>query len=85
LLGFRASRDTEQAFIDYIQERRVLRYEPDRHTYQYEKELEDFIHSRQVPSANGDGEVDQLTAEHAKGAAAKSPRPRRHQSPPLPR
>jgi UDP-glucose 4-epimerase len=85
LLGFRASRDTEQAFIDFIQERRVLRYEPDRHTYQYEKELEDFIHSRQVPSANGDGEVDQLTAEHAKGPAAKSPRPRRHQSPPLPR
>jgi UDP-glucose 4-epimerase len=79
-LGFRATRDTEHAFIDYIQERRVLRYEPDRHTYQYEKELEDFIHSRQLPSTNGDGEVEQLTSEPAKGPAAKSMRPRHHQS-----
>ena len=55
-LGFRASRNTAAAFEDFIQQRRVLRYEPDRHAYQYEKELEDFIHSRQVPSLNGDGE-----------------------------
>ncbi|HET7339520.1 MAG TPA: NAD-dependent epimerase/dehydratase family protein [Candidatus Dormibacteraeota bacterium] len=56
-LGFRASRDTRGAFADFVQQRRVLRYEPDRHAYQYEKELEDFIHSRQVASSNGDGEV----------------------------
>lgn len=77
-LGFRASRDTEAAFIDYVQQRRVLRYEPDTHMYQYEKELEDFIHSRQTgvaaPPANGDGEVEALTEP------ARSPRPRRHQS-----
>jgi UDP-glucose 4-epimerase len=78
-LGFRAARDTEEAFIDFIQQRRVLRYEPDRHTYQYEKELEDFIHSRQPASANGDGEVDALAEP------AKSQRPRRHQSRSLPR
>ncbi len=77
-LGFRASRDTEEAFIDYIQHRRVLRYEPDRHTYQYEKELEDFIHSRQLAPANGDGEVEALTEP------ARSLR-RRHQSRALPR
>ena len=55
-LGFRAARDTRAAFDDFIQQRRVLRYEPDRRAYQYEKELEDFIHSRQPASANGEGE-----------------------------
>lgn len=55
-LGFRAARDTRAAFEDFIQQRRVLRYEPDRHAYQYEKELEDFIHSRQVAAEDGDGE-----------------------------
>jgi UDP-glucose 4-epimerase len=69
-LRFRAARDTRAAFEDFIQQRRVLRYEPDRHAYQYEKELEDFIHSRQIASENGESEgVD---------AAAKAPlRPRR--------
>ena len=57
-LGFRAARDTRAAFADFIQQRRVLRYEPDRYAYQYEKELEDFIHSRQPASANGEGEVE---------------------------
>jgi UDP-glucose 4-epimerase len=77
-LGFRASRDTEDAFIDFIQQRRVLRYEPDRHTYQYEKELEDFIHSRQLASANGDGELEELAE------AARHQIPRRRQSRSLP-
>src|SRR5438309_7621041 len=82
-LGFRAVRDTCSAFEDFIQQRRVLRYEPDRHAYQYEKELEDFIHSRQLASANGEGqvEVDGLAAEGS--ADAKSPRrhPRPRQAP----
>ena len=30
-LGFRAKRDTRAAFEDFIQQRRVLRYAPDRH------------------------------------------------------
>ncbi len=55
-LRFRATRDTRAAFEAFIQQRRVLRYEPDRHTYQYEKELEDFIHSRQLASENGEGD-----------------------------
>jgi UDP-glucose 4-epimerase len=66
-LGFRAARDTRAAFEDFTQQRRVLRYEPDRHAYQYEKELEDFIHSRQPAPADGDGEVD----------SKPRPRPRR--------
>ena len=57
-LGFRAGRDTQTAFEDFIQERRVLRYEPDRHSYQYEKELEDFIHTRQLASENAESETD---------------------------
>src|SRR5438105_506743 len=72
-LGFRAARDTRAAFEDFIQQRRVLRYEPDRHAYQYEKELEDFIHSRQVASANGDGEMDGVLPQQPAGA-----KPRRH-------
>jgi UDP-glucose 4-epimerase len=55
-LRFRAARDTQAAFEDFIQQRRVLRYEPDRHGYQYEKELEDFIHTRQLASENGETE-----------------------------
>ncbi len=69
-LRFRAARDTQAALDDFIQQRRVLRYEPDRHAYQYEKELEDFIHSRQLASENGETE--------SSGVAAKAPhRPRR--------
>ena len=54
LLKFRAARDTMAAFEDFVQQRRVLRYEPDRNAYQYEKELEDFIHSRQQAPENGE-------------------------------
>jgi hypothetical protein len=38
----------------------VLSYEPDRRAYQYEKELEDFIHSRQLGSSNGEAEVEEV-------------------------
>jgi UDP-glucose 4-epimerase len=67
-LGFRAARDTRAAFEDFIQQRRVLRYAPDRHAYQYEKELEDFIHSRQVASENGEPNAE----------ASVEPKPRAH-------
>lgn len=70
-LRFRAVRDTQAAFEDFIQQRRVLRYEPDRHAYQYEKELEDFIHSRQLASENGGSET------VAELPARARPRPRR--------
>src|SRR6266516_4277685 len=80
-LGFRAARDTRAAFEDFVQRRRVLRYEPDRHAYQYEKELEDFIHSRQVASANGDGEVEGALAETSTEAKGRPRRPHRRQAP----
>jgi len=76
-LGFRASRDTRAAFDDFIQQRRVLRYQPDVHTYQYEKELEDFIHSRQPVSANGHGVEPVLAPE-----VPIPPRPRRRRPSP---
>ena len=76
-LGFRAARDTRAAFEDFIQHRRVLRYEPDHRVYQYEKELEDFIHSRQVASSNGEGEVDGALVESEPEA-----KPRRRPRPP---
>src|SRR5436305_4644683 len=77
-LGFRAARDTRAAFEDFIQQRRVLRYEPDRHAYQYEKALEDFIHSRQVASTNGDCEVG---ADAVLAAAPGEAKPRRRLRP----
>ena len=54
LLGFRAARDTRAAFEEYISQRRVLRFTPDNLGYQYEKELEDFIHSRAPSPENGE-------------------------------
>jgi UDP-glucose 4-epimerase len=81
-LGFRAKRDTQAAYEDFIQQRRVLRYAPDRHAYQYEKELEDFIHTRQLASENGEGE-DGAAALPAEKAA--KPLPRRRRSRALPR
>ena len=76
-LGFRAARDTRAAYEDFIQQRRVLRYQPDRNAYQYEKELEDFIHSRQPAAHNGDGSAATLEA------SARDPHPRRQSRSPL--
>jgi UDP-glucose 4-epimerase len=78
-LGFRASRDTRAAFEDFIHQRRVLRYQPDPHAYQYEKELEDFIHSRQPVSRDGDG-LEQAPARPSGSRSthrARGPRVRR--------
>lgn len=77
-LGFRATRDTRAAFEDFIQQRRVLRYAPDRHAYQYEKELEDFIHTRQLASENG--ETDAVAAPTGTQAVKAPPHPRRSRS-----
>jgi UDP-glucose 4-epimerase len=85
-LGFRAARDTRAAFEEFISQRRVLRYEPDHHGYQYEKELEDFIHSRQPPSENGEPSADAMpvgrqAARRAGGASRVRHRPRRSPAP----
>ena len=54
--GAKSLLGSERLLREVDQCRRVLRYEPDRHAYQYEKELEDFIHSRQLASENGESE-----------------------------
>jgi UDP-glucose 4-epimerase len=56
-LDFRARLDTPAAYERFTQERRVIGFRPDRGAYQYEKELEDFIHSRGPASLEPDGEV----------------------------
>ena len=82
-LGFRAARDTRAAFEDFIQQRRVLRYAPDQHLYQYEKELEDFIHTRQLALENGEGESNGASA--TAGEQPATARPRHHRSRSRPR
>lgn len=45
-LGFRAARDTLESLDDYVQQRRIIGYLPGQGHYLYERELEDYIHSR---------------------------------------
>ena len=78
-LGFRAARDTRTAYEDFVQQRRVLRFEPDRHAYQYEKELEDFIHSRQAASGGENGESNGATPAVEQAAKGRR-RPHRSRS-----
>lgn len=52
-LGFKARLDTVAAFERFVQERRVIAFRPDHHQYQYERELEEFIHSRQPAAGDG--------------------------------
>jgi UDP-glucose 4-epimerase len=80
-LGFRAARDTRAAFEDFVQQRRVLRYEPDRYAYQYEKELEDFIHTRQLAAENGEAAVDGALGEPMAAEAKPRRHPRRSPAP----
>ena len=79
-LGFRAARDTRAAFEDFVQQRRVLRYAPDRHAYQYEKELEEFIHTRQLASEAEERESNGASASAGEETVKPLPRPRRSRS-----
>jgi UDP-glucose 4-epimerase len=92
-LDFRPRLDTVGAYERFLQDRRVLPFRPDRQTYQYEKELEDFIHARRPeeladngrhPHASAESEppggkhTDKHPDKHAgKHAATRSQRPRR--------
>ena len=84
-LGFRARLDTGEAFQRFVQERRVIAFRPDHQAYQYERELEEFIHSRRPVAA----EAEPAEAAHSgKGRArtAGASRPRsRPRRPPVPR
>jgi UDP-glucose 4-epimerase len=79
-LRFRARLDTGAAFERFVQERRVMRYRPERGAYQYEQELEEFIHSRrpvalEAAPTGGDGKP-------AESASRPRRRPRQRQAPP---
>ena len=70
VMGFKTERGTFEAFDDFVQQRRVLPYMPDLHTYLYERELEEFIRSRQA-----------LVALPEEAEPPSPPRPRRRRSP----
>ncbi len=74
-LRFRARRDTPSALLHFVQERRVFRFRPDLRAYQYERELEDFIHARRVSAQAADGAAARATGLRA--AASRPPSPRR--------
>lgn len=76
-LGFRAARDTMEALDDYVQQRRVIGYLPGQGQYIYERELEDYIHSRrQRGKPTSVGRL-KLGADAAPAASEPLPRPRR--------
>jgi UDP-glucose 4-epimerase len=76
-LRFRARLDTRDAFERYIQNRRVIHFRPERQSYQYEQELEDFIRSRRPsdvgPARDRDGE----RPSPPRSRPRRSPAPRR--------
>ena len=52
-LHFQARLDTRQAYERYVQNRRVIRFQPEHLAYQYEQELEEFIRSRRLELSDG--------------------------------
>ncbi len=86
-LGFRTDRDTMAALDEYVQQRRVLQFQPSGRRYMYERELEDYIHARRVRRRVANGarlklaeEPDPEPAEapqRPEPARAPRPRPRR--------
>jgi UDP-glucose 4-epimerase len=85
LMGFKTQRGTFEAFEDFVQQRRVLPYMPDLHTYLYERELEEFIRSRQqlvaLPAEEADHNPSRPSPE-GRASRTTPPRPRRRRSPP---
>jgi UDP-glucose 4-epimerase len=82
LMGFKTDRGTYEAFEDFVEQRRVLPYMPDLHTYLYERELEEFIRSRQQLVALPADEAGRDPSPAGRGAASPTPpRPRRRRSP----
>lgn len=79
-LGFRAAFNTRAALEDYVQQRRVLRYETDRRAYQYEKELEDFIHSRQMAAEDAQQDLNGAVETPLQAAASRRKAARRSRS-----
>jgi UDP-glucose 4-epimerase len=64
-LGFRTARDTMTALDDYVQQRRVLQFQPSGRRYMYERELEDYIHDRRLRRRAANGAHLKIAAEAA--------------------
>jgi UDP-glucose 4-epimerase len=79
-LHFRARLDTAGAFKQFVQERRIMPYRPDRQIYQYEKELEDFIHARRAAEPGVDGRA--AAAQKVAGSTQSPSGRRRRPTPP---
>jgi hypothetical protein len=81
VMGFTASMSTPEAFIEFVEQRRVLPFLPDRRTYLYERELEEFIHSRQglavLPESNGERLLEATEPTRPRPRRRRSPRPAR--------
>jgi UDP-glucose 4-epimerase len=77
-LSFQARFDTLAALEEFYRDRRVARFRPDYRAYMYEKELEDFIHSR-APAASPNGQPD--AADGARPPSRPRRRPRRSPAP----
>ncbi len=76
-LGFRTARDTMAALDDYVQERRVLQFQPSGRRYMYERELEEYIHDRRTRRRVADGGRIKLADEPEPAPSDPRPRPRR--------
>ena len=86
-LGFRTARDTMAALDEYVQQRRVLQFQPSGRRYMYERELEDYIHARRIRRRVANGAQLKLAGEPQPEAAkstetveparGRRPRPRR--------
>ena len=80
-LGFRAARDTMEALDDFVQQRRVIGYLPGQGSYLYERELEDYIHSRRQRGKPSAAAHLKLATDPAPAAvervSERRPRPRR--------
>jgi UDP-glucose 4-epimerase len=78
MLGFRPARDTMEALDDYIQQRRVLQFQPTGPRYLYERELEDYLHARRIRRRTANGARLRLAEPEKVPEPAKAPRPRPH-------
>jgi UDP-glucose 4-epimerase len=76
-LGFRTARDTMAALDDYVQQRRVLQFQPSGRRYMYERELEDYIHDRRLRRRAANGARLKIAEEPTEPATDLPPRRRR--------
>ena len=83
-LGFRPARDTMAALDEYVQQRRVLQFQPSGRRYMYERELEDYVHARRIRRRVANGARLSL-AEAPVPKPAEAPQPAERARGPRPR